>query len=194
MLGGRGPVASHVAAPRPRDPALSATPSLPRIKPAPDFALPDTSGRLVRLSALRGRVVLVSFIYTSCTDACPLVTQRMAVLGDRLERGGLGARVHFLSITVDPGRDSSEVLARHAARFRANGARWQFLRDEPERLEAVLAVYDEWVRARPGGDIDHPARLYLIDGGGVVREIYSLAFFDQRQAFLDIRTLLRESR
>jgi protein SCO1/2 len=194
VLDGHGPAAPHVVAPRPRDPALSATPSLPRIKPAPDFALPDTTGRLVRLSGLRGHVVLVSFIYTSCTDACPLVIQRMAVLGDRLERDGLGARVLLLSITVDPTRDSPEVLARYAARFRANPARWRFLRDEPGRLEAVLAAYDEWTRARPGGDIDHPARLYLIDSGGVVREIYSLTFFDQRQAFLDIRALLRESR
>jgi protein SCO1 len=189
--GGRG--SALAVTPAGPDLAISATPVLPRIRLAPDFSLLDAAGRPVVLSSLRPRVVLVSFLYTSCVDACPLLTQRMAILRDRLERAGLGRHVHFLSITIDPARDSAEALARYAAHFHADPARWQFLRETPERLRPVLAAYDEWIRARLDGDLEHPARLYLIDGVGVIREIYSLAFFDQRQAFVDIRALLRKS-
>ncbi|HET8575589.1 MAG TPA: SCO family protein [Methylomirabilota bacterium] len=193
-----GPVTAHDApAPgRPAStPALSAAPALPAIKPAPDFVLRATTGEAVRLSELRGRIVLVSFIYTQCTTACPLLTQRLALLRSRLRRTpGAAGDVHFLSITVDPTRDSAAALQRYARHFGAPARGWQFLRDEPERLAPVLAAYDEWTRPEPSGDIDHPARLYLIDRAGSIREIYSLSFFDERQAYLDIQALRREHR
>ena len=176
-------------------PALSPAPRLPLIKPAPDFTLLDTSGRPTQLSELRGHVVLISFIYTACSSACPLLTQRMALLQARLARSGLRRReAHFLSITVDPYRDSAEALGRYAGRFGAGSDGWRFLREEPERLQPVLAAYDEWTRPQPDGEIDHPARLYLVDRRGNIREIYSLSFFDERQAFRDIRALLKEAR
>lgn len=175
-------------------PALSAAPSLPVIRPAPDFTLLDAAGRAVRLSELRGRVVLVSFIYTSCSSACPLLTARMAVLQQRLRDTGVaGGRVRFLSLTVDPARDSADALGRYAKSFVVDPGAWQFLRGEPEELSPALAAYDEWTRVLPNGEIDHPARLYLIDQRGQIREIYSLSFFDERQAFLDILVLLRAS-
>jgi hypothetical protein len=55
-----------------------------------------------------------------------------------------------------------------------------------------LANYDEWIRPLPDGDIDHPARVYLIDRKGNIREIYALAFFDERQVLIDRRTLAAE--
>jgi len=174
--------------------ALSFTPSLPLIKPAPDFTLLDTTGQPVHLSDLRGQVVLISFIYTNCTSACPLLTARMSALWGRLKRDGAAARqVRFLSITVDPARDSAAALERYAKRFKADPARWSFLREERQKLQPVLVAYDEWTRPQPDGEIDHPARLYLIDRRGRIREIYSISFFDERQAFLDVQTLLRES-
>jgi len=174
---------------------LAPAPKLPLIKPAPDFTLLDTSGRPTQLSELRGHVVLINFIYTACASACPLLTQRMALLRKRLTRAGVGAgQAEFLSITVDPSRDSSEVLGRYVARFGAASGGWRFLREEPERLQRVLAAYDEWTRPQPDGEIDHPARLYLVDRKGNIREIYSLSFFDEQQAFLDIQALLKEAR
>ncbi|MBI4591645.1 MAG: SCO family protein [Candidatus Rokubacteria bacterium] len=165
------------------------------IRHAPDFALRDVKGQSVTLAEFRGRVVLLSFTYTSCPAACPLVTQRMALLQSRLREAGLlPSRVGLLSITVDPERDTSAPLARYAKGFGADSDGWRFLRESPERLRPVLAAYDEWTRSLPGGEIDHPARLYLIDPRGQIREIYSLSFFDERQALVDIQTLLREPR
>jgi len=172
---------------------FSTNPSLGVIGPAPPLALLDLDGRAVSLAEFRGRVVLLSFIYTSCPSACPLVTQRMAVLQRRLTEAGLfPSRASLVSVTVDPDRDSVAVLARYAKGFGADPRGWTFLRERREALGPVLAAWGEWTKSLPNGEIDHPARLYLLDPAGRVREIYSLSFFDERQAFLDIRALLRE--
>jgi cytochrome oxidase Cu insertion factor (SCO1/SenC/PrrC family) len=97
----------------------------------------------------------------------------------------------MLSVTVDPSRDSAAVLARYAAELNADPAGWRFLRDSAETMAPVLGAYREWTKAMPDGELDHPARIYLIDAQGRIREIYSLAFFEPRQAHNDIRALLR---
>lgn len=84
------------------------------------------------------------------------------------------------------------VLADYAERFDAVDSNWRFLRDEPAAARSVLAAYDEWTKPLPNGELDHPARVYLIDRRGNIREIYALAFFDERQAFIDIHTLAEE--
>lgn len=174
--------------------ALSTTPHLAVIRQAPDFTLLDTRGQRVRLAQLQGRTVLLSFIFTQCSSACPMLSYRMGRLQTRLARSGLSpARITLLSVTVDPEQDSAEVLDRYARRFAARPG-WYFLRDQPERLRPVLAAYDEWTKKLPDGEVDHPARLYLIDPSGRIREIYSLAFFDERQALLDIEAIEQESR
>lgn len=197
-LGGAAafPASAHEPAPPSPGPAspLSPAPPLPAIRSAPELALLDLEGGEVRLSALRGRVVLVSFIYTSCTTACPLLMRRMSLLQERLARDAGGREVVFLSATVDPERDDAAVLRAYARRFGADTRRWSFLRHDPVRLRAALAPWDEWTRRAPDGEIDHPARLHLVDRRGLVREIYSLIFFDERQAELDIRALLDEAR
>jgi protein SCO1 len=111
----------------------------------------------------------------------------------RLQQKLIAARLPavLVSVTVDPERDDAKTLALFGKRFGAR-AGWHFLRDEPARLAPVLAAYDEWTQRLPSGELDHPARLHLVDGAGRVREIYSLAFFDEEQAFLDIRALERE--
>src|SRR5437870_12075282 len=93
----------------------SPSPSLAVIGPAPPFTLVDPAGRSVSLADYTGRVVLLSFVYTTCRSACPLVTQRMAVLQRRLrEAGPLGARGGFVSLTVGPARGGAGMLARSA--------------------------------------------------------------------------------
>jgi cytochrome oxidase Cu insertion factor (SCO1/SenC/PrrC family) len=177
-------------------PASTAAPSLAPflgvIGRAPDFTLQDHTGAPIRLGDLRGRTVLLSFIFTHCSSACPLLTQQMQRVQAGLAKAGLfPARVALLTVTVDPDRDSADVLDRYAQRFDARPG-WHFLRDRPERLQPMLAAYHEWTSKLPGGDLDHPARVYLIDPGGRIREIYSLAFFDERQALLDIQAVDRE--
>lgn len=77
------------------------------------------------------------------------------------------------------------MLAKYAKSYGADPAGWRFLRETPEKTQPVLKAYDEWIKLLPKGGIDHPARVYLIDQRGNIREIYSLAFFSDKQALLD---------
>src|ERR671919_2364872 len=82
---------------------------LPTIGSAPDFALTSQDGVEVTLEDLRGKVIAVAFIYTWCPDVCPMLTDKMARVQDALGPA-FGTDVAFGSITVDPERDTPEVL------------------------------------------------------------------------------------
>ena len=173
---------------------LSTHPSLAVIAPAPGFVLADTDGRPVRLENYRGQVLLLAFVFTSCKTVCPLISRQMAQLQAGLKQDGVfGNRASMLSVTIDPETDSIDTLKQYAANLGADAAGWRFLREERAALKAVLKAYDEWSRLLPEGEMDHPARVYLIDREGRIREIYSLAFFDHRQVLLDIRALLTDA-
>ena len=83
------------------------------IGPAPPFTLTSQDGRQVALADLRGKVVAVTFIYTACPDICPLLTQKMARVQDELG-ADFGAKVAFVSITLDPEHDTPAVLKDYA--------------------------------------------------------------------------------
>src|SRR5262249_29894184 len=151
--------------------SISAHPHLSIIRLAPDFMLVDNADRQFALSRLRGHVILLSFIYTSCVTTCPLLMQSMALLKDQLKSSGLwSTSVSFVSVTVDPERDTAAALTDYAKRLEAVDANWWLLHEQPAQLGPVLAAYDEWTKRLPDGDIDHPARVYLIDRRGNIRE------------------------
>jgi protein SCO1 len=84
---------------------------------------------------LKDKVVLVSLFYTSCPDACPLITTKMAAVQDRLGEA-MGRTIHFVSISVDPKTDRSEVLKSYAANFQV-GDGWLFLTGEETDLTTI---------------------------------------------------------
>lgn len=173
--------------------AISANPSLSVIARAPAFSLKDTKGRTVKLTDFKGQVVLVAFVFTSCPGVCPLISKQMATLQESLKSAKLfGKKASMLSVTVDPENDTAEVLANYARTFNADATGWRFLRETPERTKPVLKAYDEWTKLLPDKSIDHPARVYLIDKASNLREIYSLVFFNEKQALVDIEKLVSE--
>jgi protein SCO1 len=173
--------------------AVSANPSLSVIARAPEFTLRDPAGASVRLSDYRERVVLLAFVFTTCRGVCPLISRQMVALQNGLKQEGLfGSKANLVSVTVDPETDTAPVLAQYAEQYGADPAGWRFLRETPEKTKPVLKAYDEWTKLLPKGEIDHPARVYLIDQKGNIREIYSLAFFNEKQALIDMKALLAE--
>jgi len=127
---------------------------LPEIGLAPEFTLTKRDGTRIALKDLRGRVLAVTFIYTSCADTCPLLTAKMAGLQSRL--GSLfGPQVFFLSITVDPKHDTLEVLTRYAKAHGANLAGWAFLTGTPAEIDEVAKRYGIYYKNTPRGDVDH---------------------------------------
>jgi protein SCO1/2 len=164
------------------------------IGPAPEVALTDASGRPFALDGLRGKAVVVSFVYTTCSGSCPATTLYLTRVRKALRDAGLwGDRVHFVSITLDPARDTSEVLAAYARNFDAVDAAWHFLTGPPERVARVIDAWDMWVKAGPSGVLDHPSRVFLIDPRGRQREIYNLETLMPRVVVQDVKTVLAEA-
>jgi protein SCO1/2 len=109
--------------------------SLPTYGAVPDFALTDARNRAVGLKDLSGKVWVADLIFTRCTDTCPLQTAEMA----RLQAEFAGEKeLRFVSITTDPAYDTPDVLARYAARYKADLGTWYFLTGE-EKAIARLA-------------------------------------------------------
>lgn len=101
----------------------------------PDFSLTDRTQRTVTRADLLGTVWVANFIYTHCTDTCPLQSARMAALQrDFAEE----PRLRFVSITVDPKRDTPAVLAKYAARYGADRDRWWFLTGHKQTIYALI--------------------------------------------------------
>ncbi len=164
------------------------------IRPAPRTVLVDTAGKPFDLVALRGKVVLVSFVYTTCTGVCPATTQSLKGIQKGLQDARLwGTSVEFVSITLDPKRDTPAVLARYARLFGADAAAWHFLGGPPEEVNAAIAAWGMWVKTTPAGALDHPSRIFLLDPRGHEREIYNLEFLTVDSVIQDVRGLLDES-
>src|SRR5438552_15735043 len=113
-----------------------ADPPFPVIsKPAPDLALPDQDGRTIRLSQFHGKLVLLTFFYTNCTDVCPLTTAALARLQRELiRRHWWRPDIDFASVTTDPLRDTPAVLRAYAARYQADRGGWPFLTGDPQAV------------------------------------------------------------
>jgi protein SCO1 len=165
---------------------------LPVIGPAPGFTLISQDGATVSLGDFRGKAVAVTFIFASCTDTCPLLTDKMARVQDKLG-DKFGRKIAFVSITVDPERDTPEVLKQYAESFDANPAGWFFLTGEPAAIRDVLRRYGVYARKSPSGDIDHTFLTSLIDSHGVLRVQYLGVRFDLEEFRSDLLGLVDES-
>jgi protein SCO1/2 len=165
---------------------------LPAIRPAPDFTLTSQDGVHVSLRDFRGRVVAVTFIFASCTDSCPLLTDTMVRVQDKLGPA-FGPRVAFVSITVDPERDTPEVLRQYADSFSADLRGWAFLTGDPASIRDVARKYGVFARETSVGDIDHTFLTSLVDPKGILRVQYLGVRFDLEEFRRDLLSLANES-
>ncbi|MGH7286909.1 MAG: SCO family protein [Myxococcota bacterium] len=133
--------------------------------PAPDFSLVDQDGRPVSLGSLRGKVLLLDFVYTHCPGPCPILTGTHVSV-QRALPPELTEKVHFVSISLDPERDTPEAFRRYAEARGVDLATWSFLGGAPDAVGDVIARYG--VGATPGenGEIEHLVITYLIDAEG----------------------------
>jgi protein SCO1 len=170
---------------------VSKDPPLPKIAPAPEFTLTSQEGMPVSLADLRGKVVAVTFIYTLCTDTCPVLTPMMSFVQDRLGPD-FGTKIAFVSITVDPERDTPAVLKEYAEAFGANPAGWAFVTGAPETIREVTRRYGVFAEKTADGDVDHSFLTSIVDRRGILRVQYLGARFDPEEFRRDLLSLVKE--
>ena len=174
---------------------IAADSYLPVIEVAPSFALTNVDGSRVTAARLRGSVLLLTFMYTHCSGACPLVTERIKKLADRLQdEHVLGQNVKLVSISFDPARDTPRWLKTYSEAVGVNSNTWMFLSGTPDETALLLKRYDFEARRQPTGDYDHVSRVYLIDTAGRIRQIYSLPFLDEGLVLQDVKSLIPDTK
>jgi protein SCO1/2 len=164
---------------------------LPRIAVAPEFTLTSQDGAPVALAQFRGKVVAVTFIYTLCANTCPVLTPMMSFVQDRLG-AHFGQEIVFISITVDPERDTPQVLKEYAQAFGANLAGWFFVTGAPDVIRDVTRRYGVFAAKAPDGNIDHTFLTSVIDPRGVLRVQYLGVRFDPEELRRDLLSLVNE--
>ncbi|HET9225072.1 MAG TPA: SCO family protein [Thermoanaerobaculia bacterium] len=147
---------------------------LPVYGQLPEFSLVNRDGRTIRLVDLEGKAWVADFVFTRCPASCPMMSARMA----RLERDlPEDLAVRLVSISVDPGHDTPEVLDAYAERFQAPD-RWLFLTGEKEAVRSLcvegfkLGLDMEPAPGMGPEPILHSTRFVLVDGEGRIRGYY----------------------
>lgn len=158
---------------------------IPEEDRAPPFALIDQDGKVQSLDALRGSSVLLDFIFTNCNGPCPVSTSNRVQLQKRLP-DELRQQMHFVSISLDPLRDSPEALRRYALERGADLANWSFLTGVPEEVDSVLRSYGVGVVRGAEGDIQHVVVAFLIDPQGRITKRYFGLEHDASEIIRDI--------
>jgi len=131
----------HAAAPAATGPAVQAVAgggTLDARSYFTDTELLNQDGETVRFysDVLAGRVVLLNVIFTSCEDACPLITRKLTEVRKAL--GEQAGQVHFISLTSDPANDSPQALKAYARKHGAEDPNWIFLTGPKEQMDVVL--------------------------------------------------------
>lgn len=141
---------------------------LPVFNTVPDFTLTSEQGTEFRSAErLQGRVWIADFIFTNCSGPCPRMSQQMKRVQDGLTGN---AEIRFVSFTVDPARDTPQVLAAYAKRYAADAARWTFLTGEQTVLHSLSR--EAFLLGDIDGSLNHSTRFVLVDRQGRARGFY----------------------
>jgi cytochrome oxidase Cu insertion factor (SCO1/SenC/PrrC family) len=158
----------------------------------PSFQLVNQNGQAFGSAQLAGKIWIADFIYTTCPGPCPMISSRMSELQKPLEK----TDVHLVSFSVDPEKDTPEVLRGYAEKLQAEPVRWDFLTGPKSTIYKLshdgfkLAVSD-------GSDAEgipvHSTRMVLVDRHGQIRGYYDAAEADAMTKLVaDTNHLLRE--
>jgi protein SCO1/2 len=145
--------------------------SLPELGHVPDFTLTDQNGKAFSSDALKGKVWVADFIFTTCNGPCPRMSAQMRHLQNALvKKSGTLNSVRLVSITVDPRHDTPQALLEYSGRFRSDARIWTFLTG-PEESIRKLSV--DTFHVNTATDLlEHSTRFVLVDGKARIRGYY----------------------
>jgi len=176
------------------DAGLTMSPAAPTLVPigtiVPDFGLVDQHGRAVTLTSLRGRVTVITFIYTRCPlpDYCPRMITNLAAVRNRF-RDRMGTDLTLLTVTFDPQYDTAERLLEYARANSADVPGWHFLTGAAEGIKQVCAAFgvEYWPDQ---GLITHTLQTAVIDREGRLAAAVEGKGFTGRQIADLVHTIL----
>ncbi|MEM3832978.1 MAG: SCO family protein [Thermoprotei archaeon] len=159
--------------------------SFPYNKEVTDFRLVDQNGSTINLSDFKGKVIVLTFIYTHCPDICPVITSHLVAAYNRLVQMGLKDQVAFVFVSVDPYGDNVTAMKNYSERFNASSL--YFLTNNTAglstgsysnltNLQSVWNSYDVYVNINRTSteegwyEVDHTTVTYIIDKNFRIRE------------------------
>jgi protein SCO1/2 len=146
-------------------------------KAAPTFTLRSADGATVTLADLRGKVIVLHFIYASCPDVCPLHADRIAEIQAMVNQTPMKEQVQFISVTTDPASDTAQVLHDYGPAHGLNSVNWAFLTTTPEQPEDTTRKLAEsfghkFTKTEEGYQM-HGVVTHVIDKEGLWRANFS---------------------
>jgi protein SCO1/2 len=138
-----------------------------------DFALTDHNKQRFELQSLRGKVVMIFFGYSMCPDVCPTTLSKLTRVAMRL--GSDSTKVKTLYITVDPDRDTPDVLKADLSLFRLDALGLTGTRAEIDKVVAQYGAKYQIVQTPQSAgkySVSHSTTLYVLDGKGVVQQSF----------------------
>ena len=162
---------------------------LPVIGSIPEFEFIDSEGQSVNLNTLKGKVWVADFIFTTCTMACPIMTDNMNTIHKKYKKND---NLRLVSISVYPEYDTPEVLKEYASQYNANTDKWHFLTGKEATVKNIIK------NGFKIGDYEdiifHSEKFALVDKNGMIRSYYNgMKTEDMDKLKKDINRLLKQS-
>ncbi len=155
----------------------------------PDFTLINQDGKNFGSADLRGKIWIADFIYTTCPGPCPMISNRMSELQEPLKK----TDVHLVSFSVDPAKDTPQVLRGYAEKLGAEQGRWDFLTGPQSTIYNLSRDGFKLAVGEEKGVPMHSTRMILVDRHGAIRGYYDAAEADAvTKLIADTTHLLRE--
>ncbi len=167
---------------------------LPVLYQLPAFTLLNEEGRAFGSEDLHGKVYVASFLFTSCTTACPIILKELQMVQHRLR--GVIDRAAIVSFSVDPEVDRPQVLYQVARERKANPNVWRFLTGTPSEIRSLLVdgfkvpMGEREEIADNVMDVAHSNKFVLVDQQGRVRGYYSADKAGVNQMMIDVGLLI----
>ena len=147
-------------------------------------SLVDQNGERFSFDRLKGHTVVMNFVFTHCPVSCPLQTRALAAVQRALPQA-LRGRVRFVSLTMDPARDTPAVLKQYARTMGADFTNWSFATGNEDEITWLNKHYNAQVKRTAGDQFDHRVAVYLLDANHNLIQTYT-GDFDQSRLTKEI--------
>ncbi|GGA74636.1 SCO family protein [Ornithinibacillus halotolerans] len=155
----------------------------------PQVTLEDSKGRNYTFNEFAGKYVMLTFVYTECTDVCPQLEMNLAEVYNQIPKEYIGTDIVFLSISFDPDRDDIEALQKYSHFFNSDEETWRMTRiEDKQELQNLLDAFGVIVIPDNSGGFTHNSAFYLVDPEGKLVEV--MDYTKTKEAATKVHTIL----